>query len=46
MDNDNTSIHFKSDEEADYPLYFKDDIGNRAGVEHLLKVLGVDAQDV
>jgi hypothetical protein len=46
MDNDTTSIYFKSDEDANYPLYFKDDIGNRCGVEHLLKAIGVDAQDV
>lgn len=46
LDNDNTTIHFFEDKEADYMLYFKDDIGNRCGVEHVLKSLGFNADGV
>lgn len=40
LDNDTTSICFDCDEEADYLMYFKSDIGNRQGVEYLLEFIG------
>lgn len=48
LDNDNTSIHFYEDEDADmdHTLYFKADIGNRWGVELILKGLGYNAEGV
>lgn len=46
LDNDDTHIYFEEDTEADYVLRFKDDIGNRQGVNNLLMALGVNVQDV
>ncbi len=41
IDNDSTGFTFIEDNSGDGELfYFKDDIGNRAGVEHLLAIVG------
>ena len=46
LDNDNTSILFNDDEEAEHVLYFKADIGDRSGLDFLLKSIGVTAEGV
>lgn len=46
LDKDDTRIYFADDTESDYCLRFKDDIGNRSGVNDLLEVIGLNVQDV
>ncbi len=46
LDNDDTFIYFIEDTKSDYCLRFKDDIGNRGGVNYLLEALGLNVQGV
>ena len=46
MDNDDTSIYFNDDEDADYVLRFKGYLGTSVGGECLMKAIGVNAQFV
>lgn len=47
LDNDSTDITFPDDESDDPQVwYLKSDIGNRAGVEILLGLVGVNAESV
>ena len=46
LDNDDSHIYFDDDNEADYVLRFKADIGNRWGIEFLLSAIGVRAEGV
>lgn len=45
LDNDSTSICFDYDEEADFLMYFKSDIGNREGVDLLLSLIGCKVEN-
>jgi len=46
LDNDCTDITFNDDEDSDFILYFKNDIGDREGVSDLLGILGINAESV
>ncbi len=46
LDNDNTFIYFKEDKDADFIMDFKADIGDREGVECLLKGIGCNVEFV
>lgn len=46
LDNDNTHIYFAADDNADYCMAFKNDIGDRSGVYSLIAALGVDVRGV
>jgi len=48
LDNDNTTFYFNGEEDSiDCTIFtFKADIGDRSGVEVLLKILGFEVQSV
>lgn len=46
LDNDSTVIYFSEDTEANHRMSFKEDLGNRSGVNVLLAVLGCNVEDV
>ena len=46
LDNDNTSILFDDDTNADYLITLKQDIGNRRGIIYLLASAGIKADFV
>jgi len=46
LDNDNTSLLWIEDEDGEYGMMFKADIGDRKGVFCLLKAIGIDARYV
>lgn len=46
IDNDMTSVHWIDDDESEYEMIFKSDIGDRKGVMYLLDAIGIEARCV
>jgi len=46
LDNDSSEIWFNDDENANFMIYFKEDVGNRSGLYHLFSALGIWAAGV